>query len=290
MTPDQSLVPGVLAPALLAGLLLALGWRPWRSDVPGSRPAAPDGSFLAGLALGSALFLANGLMFGWPALPQAGRALPALERVAWIGLAFGALACLERPLCRLTPALWIAAAGAALWWLLEAFGRASDVGVLGGALGSMVALGGGLHLLARRAPGAWVPLVLLLAGSGSALAIALRVSAKIGQLEGALCAGMGALWVLCLWRPRVVVVGSGLATWVLLHSCLLLLARIYRLPALDLGLLAAAPLAAWVAEIGPLRRRAGWIRGGAGLAATGALLGVVLARAWLAYQADPYGP
>ena len=107
-----------------------------------------------------------------------------------------------------------------------------------------------VDLLAARVKGAAVPLVLMLTASVAALAIVDAGSVFVGQLAGASAATLGALMVVGLWFRKLSLAGGGvLALTVVLLGVVLAGYFIVELSMLDLILLSAAPLAAWVGEV-----------------------------------------
>jgi len=279
---------GVLAPALVAALVLVLAWRPWLS---GAR--APDGRWSGAPAIGLAFLVGFAATIGPPRLPFAGGALSGQEWLAWIALAAGVpLAVAARPgrAAVLRGLLTVA--------LVEGVLRAMFVHHWSGAPAILwfagLALALNLHFwsaeaLARRAPGAAMPLSWIVVGTGLALTSGLTGSTALAQLAGAATAALGPALVLAWWRPRFSLAGGAATMVVLVLFGIGLCARFYSsLPRLEASLLLCAPFLAWVAELPPLRSRRPRVRALARALAVLVPVAAAVTSAALAYESDPY--
>lgn len=286
MPIQDSILRGVLAPALIAALLLCAGWKPWRS-------ASPDGRWSGSPALGLAFFAAFALLVGPPPLPSATRQVAAQEWLAWVALAggfalslearWGRLALLVRPLFALAVALAV---------VPQRVRRELDPSALEAwQLALLLALPlswTSNQLLARRAHGVGFPAALIVAGTALALTVGLSGSAFLAQLAGALTAAVGAFAVLSLLRPAASLAGPGVGAWSGLHVGIAFCAASYSStrPA-DALILALTPLAAWASEIPALRRRSPLLRAALPSLAVALPALVVVVRSVLAFDPSP---
>lgn len=104
--------------------------------------------------------------------------------------------------------------------------------------------------LAARTKGPAVPLVLMTTASVAALALVNAHSVFLGQLAGASAAALGAIMVLSLWFRKLSIAHGGVLTLAVVLLGVILAGHFFAdLSMLDLILLAAAPLAAWVGEV-----------------------------------------
>lgn len=288
MSVSGLLFSGVLVPAVVAGLVLAAGWAPWRAELP-------DGRWAGGLALGVAFFAAFALLVGLPPLPFGERRLAAQEWLAWLALVGGAALVAEPHLGRRSAfALRLALAAAACLAVLPPRLRwnwnpaAMELLQPGAVLGLML-VWGSTERLARRAPGASVPAALVVSGTSLAVVLGLTGSALLGQLAGALTAALGAALVLSLWRPGATLHGPGVALWAGLSWGLALCGVFFSYtPTLDAVLVGLAPLLAWTGELAALRGRPAWLIVCARAAAVAIPAGAAVTRAVLAFEPTSY--
>ena len=218
------LIGSVVAPAAVAGVAVALAWRPWRRAL---EPVPGDWGGPVALWLGYGAGVASLLA---AALWALGRHLrphgPAIEIAFRLVLAVGLALSMLRPLITHR---WGPGAGAV---------RAIVAGVLGGAVWT------GVEEAGRRRPGPAVPLALLVASAGLGGVLALSGSVLLGQLAGVLAAALGAVTVAAWWRPSASVAG-GAGVVVLVHGGLTLAGLVYAdVPPLAAALAMLAPLGA----------------------------------------------
>jgi len=279
----------VLVPALAAGALLALAWKPWR------REEAPDGRWSSAPALALGFLVGALLVGGAPVLPGlggdrepasldwlfllvlvAGLAFPFQERLGrWRDFARGGFAVLAIELVlRNQVQRWEGLAG---------------VGWIVGLTALYVLVWACLVHLAERRSGASMPLVAWLTVAALSTVAALTGSARIGQLGGGLAAGLGAAVVLAWWRPRLSLGRGAAGVVTLVLFGLGANAHFYSYTAaLDVLLVAAAPACALLAELGPLRSRSDRGRTALALGLAALPIAVALVRVVLAYEPDPY--
>jgi hypothetical protein len=108
--------------------------------------------------------------------------------------------------------------------------------------------------LAARTNGPAVPLVLMLTCSVAALALVNGDSVLLGQLAGAVAAALGAIMVAALYFKKLSVARGAVLTLAVVFFGVLLIGYIYGVSRLDIGLLAIAPLTAWLGEL-PLKSK-----------------------------------
>ncbi len=275
---------GLLLPAGAAGLILLLGWRPWKRALEPDAAAAAAGP----LALGGAWLAAQIAIVG-VALPpvQASDWLAVLVAAAVLG---GLVEALRRPpawmrwswraaLSLALPALLALPLWRSSWSSLEA------LAVIGAAAIGVFGAWSLLEAQARRRAGAAMPLLLAVLAGGSALVLALSGSASLGQLGGALAAAVGAALVIALLQPRLSLAHGAIGPLVIALAGLWLNGTFYAdVPIGSLVLLFVAPWLALVGRLGRVQRLAAWqsalVRAGA------VLLPLALAAAW-AYGASP---
>ena len=215
---------GVLLPAGLAGLVLILGWRLFRSGA-GVAPA-----WVASLAVGAAAVCGHALRFGWQWVPReswrwlgwivCGSALLGVveggSRSPWrwgarAALTWAALRLvlgykLERAWAGFEGQAWLIALSSAVlcaWWLWER----------------------GLGALTAR-PGA---LILWSVWSLGSVMLFCAYSARLAELGGSICAGLGALAVASFLRPRASV-AAALPVVLVAYACLSVLAVLQGKP------------------------------------------------------------
>lgn len=114
-----------------------------------------------------------------------------------------------------------------------------------------------MDLLAARAKGAAVPLVLMISAAVAALALVNAHVLFFGQLAGAVAAALGAMVVAGLYFRKLSLARGGVLTLTVVLLGIMLAGHFYAdLRLLDLMLLSAAPLAAWLGELPFKSRRA----------------------------------
>jgi hypothetical protein len=123
-----------------------------------------------------------------------------------------------------------------------------------------------LEALACKLPPSAVGLMVGIVTAGAGLRLLLAGNMVLFQLLLALGASLGAAWLFSLWRPAVTLTRGGAAVLTLALASLLIYGQFYSIvpepEALAIGLAAIVlitPLLAWVAMIGPIRRRPTWL-------------------------------
>jgi hypothetical protein len=237
MPGPQDFVFGVLVPAILAGLILLVAWfrRGPAADV--GRAAAGDlgrgatgdvgrGRVAGAFALGVAYLAAHAYLFRGFVVPAADRILAARDWIPWVVVAAMLLALVE-----LVPALARGArrvvgpiACALLVWLSLGRQIGGSITLVEAvlALAVLVAAWASAEALARRAPGAGMPLVLWIVATGTSVACLLATTASMAQVAGALAGSLGAAVVLAWWNRHLSLDGGGvLVALVVIGACVI---------------------------------------------------------------------
>lgn len=287
----EILLFGVLVPGLVAGIGLALVWRPWRR---GDHAVAPPArSWLAPL-VGLALFVGYASAFAVPPHPLGDRILAGTDWVLWVGLLAGFLFLAAPP-------------GGTASWIVRAVLAAGVLGLapramlvhhwegtervlwLAGLAGLLALTAGGA--LRANAPSrrATMPGVLLVVATGLALTTGLTGSAKLAQTVGTIAAALGAALILGLWHPRFRLTADDAFLVTTLLFGLGLCARFFsELPTPD-ALLVAGGLPAAAGARAATRSRPP-VQGALATVAAAALpVGIAVTRAVLAFETGSSG-
>jgi hypothetical protein len=235
-----------------------------------------------------------GALFEVPPWPFAARTLSGPDWLLWIALASGPLLLFDARLGRFAPAARVLIGSGVIAMVLQAMARhhwetmVTVVWFAGLGLLLFVAWLAAARL-GRRRSGATLPLVLLVTATGLAVSAGLTGSAKLGQVTGILCAGLGATGLLAWWRP-----GFRLTTGDVTHTIVILfglgLSAFFfsGLPAVDALLIASAPAAAWLGERPALGLRTPAQRTALRVLAAAVPVAIAVTHAALAFQLDPY--
>ncbi len=189
MLLDQIVLPGIVYPALVAGLLAIADPALLQGDR--RRP-----SRTGALALAGGYLTAHVGLSGWPTLPPAETS----EWLFWLVLGTAVLSTLlglRDPDGRAVWIAWVPLVAVLLWTLTRPLVRyrwsvpQSAAWLVVIAI-SVLVLGWTLHRLARQAPAVVSPVVLLALFTTVAATLGLGASARLGQLAGALTASVAA--------------------------------------------------------------------------------------------------
>lgn len=280
---------GLVAPGVLCGLVLLLAW----ASREGAAKAARG--WLGALAVGAAWLFGQATSFGGlPEFPP----LQSTGKTFWLTAGAVALSCVDGLLGE-RRALRVplrAAFGFAVPWVLLA--RSLERSTTSEALATVLGLGAALILgtlalssWAERRAGASVPLVLAWVAALGAGALFQTGTAKVAQFAGILVAVMCAAAVVGRLRPSFVLGAGAAGVSAVVLACLWIVGVWFSdLPAVVGVLLALAPLAPALADLGPLQR----MEGGRALLARLALASLfavpALLLAWIAKPpAGAYG-
>jgi hypothetical protein len=125
-----------------------------------------------------------------------------------------------------------------------------------GAAVASVAWWAAMEWLARRRPGPGLPLLLSAAAGSAALVLVDSGSQAFGQITGGVALALLVLAAAGLWFGNLSLARGGVLAVAIALLGMLLAGYCYAdLTPQNFVLLAAAPLAAWIAELPPLRRR-----------------------------------
>ncbi len=282
---QAALVWGVLIPGLIVGVGTLL--------IPLPRTEDRHSSWRA-------LLLAAGFgagfvgLFGAPPMPSSTRTLAATDWMFWVVTLGGAALYFSDKNRTLALVSRLLLGSAMLAFVLRAtieyqWQGGEAVVWTAGLAGLGLAIGFSLNRLAACRDGASSHATLLVLLTGLALCAALTGSAKIGQLVGLICAGVGALWVVKLLRPSLYLSGGELTLIVVAGFGFGLCSYLYSdLPGPDACLIASAGFAPWLAELPVFRGRSARFRGGLRVVFALLLVGAAVARAAFAFETDPY--
>lgn len=313
----EQVVQGVMVPAVLATLVLVLGWRPWRRTRDGEVGASSaDGVGLWAPAVAFTLaFCLSFMSKNWPAwftTPEDGNerapvvaatirgsldALRPSSRTDWIvylALASGVIGVLAAMIRRPGWVGWLAgpAIGIAVWLIIKPLDNPT-YGLLGvpGLCGAAVLAWLLLEPLAARRQGASLPLAFMLVFTGLSIFVFKTGGLSMPLICGAMSAVCAAALVLAWLRPTVSFARGGTPFLASIPPAILWLqawyyfgeAGWYAFPLM----LAAYPLL-WLGELPVVTNRPAWVGVivRAVLAAIPAAAAVVLAMN--AQPSDPY--
>jgi hypothetical protein len=240
-------------------MLTAAGWAGRRAGLAGSGQAA------VALALGAGVLAAQ-FHFAPPAFPP----IEVTDRIPWLVALAMLLGVCEsvRPspgwarwenrllLTLLTLGLILGPVLGADWPTRSALARQ------GGLVLVVLTAWANLEALAARRSTAVLGPALLVVVACVAVALMLSGVIVLGQLAGGLAAALAVTWIVSWWLPDRSLGRGGVPVLVATVAALLIEGHVYAgLPASSAYLLAAAPLAAWVGSVGPMRRLSGWQAG-----------------------------
>jgi hypothetical protein len=253
---------GVLVPALISAALLLIAWRPWRRGGTG-----PNGSWttlvLGALAMSVGPIAADLLIRGrqglWPVattffVPHATivAATAGMAMHATRGRTF------VRALVVFAAALLVACLLTQhrvqnQWTTGQSLGWLAGLSIVPGVL----ALATEAH--AMRTGGARLPLLAWLAFSAGSVVLLFSHAAALGQIAGSFAAAVGPFVLLAWWRrDRCVMQGASVIVALMLPG--LLTVHFYaQIPIASAVLVAAIPLVAWTASLGPMRKLPAWL-------------------------------
>ncbi|MBI3467177.1 MAG: hypothetical protein HY000_29545 [Planctomycetes bacterium] len=267
MLTARDIVFGVGLPAIIAGVVLVIAWRPWRSQ-----PTQTGGEWGGPLALGVGFAVAYLTLLGRPPFPP-------IDSTDW--LFFLALLL---TVCGVVDSLWSISG----WrrWVLGLANPTLSVSLLLWPLArntwSQIE---GVAWIAALAATVWLwwialdthagrdaavsPLLQLVAVSGVAsLVLMLSASLKLAQLGGALTGAVGASFVLALVGKSRVSARGTIQVFVVLFLGLVISGHFFAsLTALNAVLLGAAPLLTWIDQIPTVQKLRAWQRGAVGTTA-----------------------
>ncbi|MFT7486340.1 MAG: hypothetical protein ACI9F9_002195 [Candidatus Paceibacteria bacterium] len=257
MDPTQIIFGGVVAPALVAGLILTLACKVWSKE-----PQQTTGAWAGAPALCAAFVVGFILLLGEPASvgPDSDRTPTGLDWIFWISLPCalflplsprqGLWAQLIRLIVGVTLIRYVLRSQFESNW-----SYAEGWQWLAGLSALFLGLWAALERLTSRPPPASSPIILWTLTTSLAVLAAMTGSAKIGQLGGTVAAGLGAAQILSWRKPGFNLAGSGTAMVLTLVFGLGLNAYFYSYtPGVDILLLASAPFLALLTELPAMRK------------------------------------
>ncbi len=196
----EQVLLGVLMPAVVAGVLLALAWKPWTDGTKGV-----FGGFWGGaVAIGVAYLAAHLGLVGLPDLVPT-EALDWMPYMALLAVLVGVIEGRTYSSKWLRWLLRAAASFATLYFVLgfmvENYWEGTSAFIWLGTLTLLtLEIISVFDRLADRYPGALVPVAMMLTAAVGALVVGLTGSARVAQLLGALAAAGGAALVVAWWH------------------------------------------------------------------------------------------
>ena len=257
MLTQRDILYGIIAPAVIAIIVTLLAHvPPWRRD----RRTLAWGP---AVAIAAAFALAYWSTFGWPAFaPAAGQGW--LPYFAIAVAVTGIVISLTRENRLVVLVLSLLAIELAAFFLTRS--RLAPRGqTLGTILRWSIVVAAAmsvwwiaLELLARRSPGAGLPILLAMFAGGEALVLADSGIQTFGQVAGAVAIVVGVMGLSGLWYRRFTIAGGGVLALAMLLMGLIVAAGVY-LKTRDLVVLSIAPLMLWAGQL-PRVKRKPWSR------------------------------
>jgi hypothetical protein len=286
MPPIRDLLWGIVYPALAAGCTWAFLGGAWFKK---------DARWVSSAAIAVAFVIAYiGLLQGPPLHPTGAR-----EWLFWIAAGGAAVSPLEKLVRGKAFIVRLAYTGALLWLVLERQHANHWSPDSGGSPFPDVALCLALALLgwsaveymAKRAPGAGVPLAMWAMAAGLALCSLWSSSGLYAQLAGAIAGALGAAVVLAWLRPGTWFAGGGAGVAFVMLFAIGVAAHYYAdLDTTSALLLASAPLAALLADLPPLAAKRPAVRVVLRLGLVLIPLALAAQRTYTSYAAHSDGP
>lgn len=272
---------GVVPPIAATTAALLLAWRPWR------RPPHTTGR-----AWGATLGLVLGFFAAFVAVKGYWPPFPALAGTDWfpyVGIAVAVVGlCVRTSSGQIPRRAMVALTVLASWLMLRTMWtnrwHGGIEGVLHVGISStvLVVLSLAMAPLGSKSRGPVLPLALTLICSVASFVLLAGSGASMGQLAGALAAGLGVCTALGFCNREFTLHASG--TWVvaMLLGCLLLGGHYFNnAPPLHIALVVLSMLCTWVDRWGMLTGRSLLVRGSVVLGIVAAPLVVA---GWLAWQ------
>ncbi len=257
-------VYGVAIPALVAGLILVAAWRPWRESAPEHSSWGGALAVLAGFHVGYIALNWKAGAVGESLAGMVGEPKQmgfAVVLAAVVGLVESLV---ERPAWLRHALFAVALAGVAVLASTFALGDPWVAGDLAVRVGAVVVAVGAwswtLERTGREHPGATVPLVLVVVGTGGALLLWFAATGRVAQHIGVLTATAGAAVGVAWWRGAFRMAGPGIRMFFVLFATLYVYGYLssYSSSVTASVALAAAPHALWLQHAPPLDRLEGW--------------------------------
>lgn len=244
---QKQLTWAVAMPLCIAIICMVIAWRPWQRD----RRESVRGWWGGTLGIGLGYLVGHVTINKWPSLPPA-QATDYLFFIAVAAIVVGLTESFRLPVL----ARWgfRAALSLGVSWFMISSGYKS--GHSGGVVAAWtVGQAAGMFLiwslterLAERRPGPSIPLAFSLLIAVASVFFLKGSSAKLAQLAGVLSAALGGASLVAMSVKRVSVARGMMAVVIPLYGALILYSWQYDKPFGTPVILAAAPLALWIAE------------------------------------------
>ncbi|MCC6909490.1 MAG: hypothetical protein IT430_16240 [Phycisphaerales bacterium] len=243
---EKQLVWTVAMPLGIAIVCMLIAWRPWQHQREAVR-----GWWGGALAIGLAYLVGHVAINRWPAIPPASTD-DVLFLLAVAATAVGLLESMRMP-AWLRWSIRAMLAAAVSWFMLSmGFRSSNSAGALAawtvGQAAVILIVWTLLERLAERRTGPSIPLAFSLMIAVASIYFFKGGSGKVAQLSGLLAASLGGTALVAMFVPRVSAARGMLAIAVPLYMALILYSWQYPKPLGTPVILAAAPLALWLAE------------------------------------------
>ncbi len=244
---EKQLVWTVAMPLGIAIVCMTLAWRPWQRE----RRDSVRGWWGGALAIGLGYLVGHVVINHWPSMPPANTD-DYLFVLAIAAAAVGLLESMRMPMW-LRWCIRAVLAAAVSWFMLSNGFRSSHSAWViaawtAGPAAAIFVVWTLLERLAERRTGPSIPLALSLMIAVASFYFFKGGSGKVAQLAGLLAASLGGAALVTMMAPRVSIARGALAVAVPLYLALILYSWQYPKPLGTPIILAAAPLALWLAE------------------------------------------
>lgn len=286
---------GVAIPALVAGLMLVVAWRPWSESAPEQSRWGGGLAVLLGFQVGY-------ISLNWQADAIQDSLLGMVGEPKQMGIAVGIAAAVAVVEYIVQRRPWIRGSGFAAGLIGVTvvvagylIGEPWGVAGTGLRLAVIVVAFGAVSLtlehVDREHPGASLPFVLLAFGTGGALVITLSGTARVGQHLGMLTCTAGAALVVAWWRGTFRLAAPGIRAFLVLFATLYLHGyfSLYNASLAATLSLVAAPHAVWLQHVGPMAELEGWKATLARVMFVAVAIGAAILLAWSAGGGSSYG-
>lgn len=280
MVDIELILRGIVLPAVVTLVVLALASRPWRrrrERGPGwAAPVAIGGGFLAGFAA----------LFGWPGLPPGEH----WQRIIYIGclaIVAGAVETTPRRAAALRWLVRVAVIGIIAWGVVPDWKELADTRMVWMAVaGGMVCFGWVSLRRAGRSGRTLSPLVsLFVIVSAISLVMLQSRNARLAQAAGVLAAAIAASGVACGWKRAGLSWGAAAPVIASLATALALNGWFYNygaVPVASFVLAGLSPASVGLCGMGAIGRLSGWKRWAVDFAIAVAPVGVAVGLAMVA--------
>lgn len=247
----RSIALGVLLPAFICAAALLAAWRPWQKD-----RSDAFSQWGGSLGFGLAFAISSGLLLGWAALPPKEN-WQWLTYLSFFAVVVGLVNSWRRK-TGLVCGLIFACASAYL--LVPTWQEPRWVWIVALAGANLVLLLT-LDPLGRRWQGSTFAFTFLLTSTSCSVLLVLSGNAKFGQLAAIVAACCATSMLLSWWCHKLTLAGGAIPVIALLLPGLMFNGHFYNysnVPPACFFLLLAAPIAAWIGQVPPIKRMRPW--------------------------------